>query len=339
MEIIIPCAGLSTRFPNLRPKYLLTDYKGTLMIENSAKQFVGKYNVTIVILDIHEKQFDVSKQLKEVFGDLINIIILPELTSGPAETVYNAIKMSNINIESPLFIKDCDSYFDCTIQPGNNVYFSNLKDNPHMHNTAGKSYIISNNQGIISSIVEKQIVSSSFCVGGYQFESASEFIKSYDGIKKTSNSELYVSNIIDYLILNGSIFYEQPVTNFIDIGTAPEWFEFNNKPTYFCDIDGTIIKSSIDYYEPYVPLTNNINVLKNELKRGCKIIFCTARNMKYKDLTRNILDELGFDSCELLMEVHHSKRILINDYANSNPYPSAIAVNISRDSDNLGDFI
>ena len=57
MEIIIPCAGLSTRFPNLRPKYLLTDYKGSLMIENSEKNFIGKYNVTIVILELHDKQF------------------------------------------------------------------------------------------------------------------------------------------------------------------------------------------------------------------------------------------------------------------------------------------
>jgi 2-C-methyl-D-erythritol 4-phosphate cytidylyltransferase len=35
MEIIIPAAGLSTRFPNMRPKYTLTDYTGKMMIEKS----------------------------------------------------------------------------------------------------------------------------------------------------------------------------------------------------------------------------------------------------------------------------------------------------------------
>jgi hypothetical protein len=30
---------------------------------------------------------------------------------------------------------------------------------------------------------------------------------------------------------------------------------------------------------------------------------------------------------------------LINDYANSNPFPSAVALNLKRDSDNLGDMI
>ena len=37
MEIILPCAGLSSRFPNLRPKYLLTDYSGKMMIEGAIK--------------------------------------------------------------------------------------------------------------------------------------------------------------------------------------------------------------------------------------------------------------------------------------------------------------
>jgi hypothetical protein len=52
-----------------------------------------------------------------------------------------------------------------------------------------------------------------------------------------------------------------------------------------------------------------------------------------------MLDELGFGSCSLIMGIHHSKRVLINDYANSNPYPTALAINIKRDSEDLGDLI
>jgi hypothetical protein len=52
-----------------------------------------------------------------------------------------------------------------------------------------------------------------------------------------------------------------------------------------------------------------------------------------------MLQELGFDNYNLVMGIHHAKRILINDFASSNPYPSAIAVNLVRDSDNLGDMI
>ena len=35
------------------------------------------------------------------------------------------------------------------------------------------------------------------------------------------------------------------------------------------------------------------------------------------------------------MGLPHTKRYLINDFTQSNPYPSAISINISRDSDNL----
>jgi hypothetical protein len=48
---------------------------------------------------------------------------------------------------------------------------------------------------------------------------------------------------------------------------------------------------------------------------------------------------MGFVNYVLVMEANHSRRVLINDYANSNPFPSAVALNLKRDSDNLGDMI
>jgi hypothetical protein len=75
------------------------------------------------------------------------------------------------------------------------------------------------------------------------------------------------------------------------------------------------------------------------MNQGCKIIFCTARNKKYELITRSLLNTLGFGDCDLIMEVHHTKRVLINDYAKTNPYPTAVAVNIPRDSDQLKDLI
>ena len=151
-------------------------------------------------------------------------------------------------------------------------------------------------------------------------------------------SEIFVSNIIDYMISNGQIFSECRVDNFIDVGTADDWFKYNNKPTYFCDIDGTIIVNG-DYNSEPDPLFDNIAKLRKELDRGCQVVFCTARPKKYEDVTRKMLDKLGFTDCQLIMGVNHSRRVLINDFAPSNPYPSAVAINLVRDSDNLGDMI
>jgi hypothetical protein len=52
-----------------------------------------------------------------------------------------------------------------------------------------------------------------------------------------------------------------------------------------------------------------------------------------------MLDDLGFGQCKLIMGLQNSKRIVINDYNSANPYPRAVAINISRNSDTLEDYI
>jgi hypothetical protein len=240
---------------------------------------------------------------------------------------------------SPVLIKDCDGFYDTDLVDGNAIYVSKLSKNPDIRNAPAKSYTITNEQGIITSVVEKQIVSNSFCVGGYQFASIGEYVDTFEKLKGNATSEIFVSNIIDYMISNGKIFNEKEVENFIDVGTADDWFKFNNKPTYFCDIDGTIVKTKDFHDDPYEPIQKNVDALLKEQARGCKLVFVTARKKKYEEYTNKILTEMGFVNYVLVMETNHSRRVLINDYANSNPFPSAVALNLKRDSDNLGDMI
>ena len=337
MEVIIPCAGASSRFPNMRPKYLLTDYAGRFMVQNAAEHYIDKHRVTIVILKEHDERYMARKKIEEAFGNKVDIVVLDKPTTGPADTVYQAIQRGRINLSSPILIKDCDGFYETEEKKGNVIYVASLSKHPHIRTAGAKSYTLTNNQGIINSVVEKKIVSDHFCVGGYQFETAQSFIDAFDKINYTN--EIFVSNIVDYMILQNSIFFESEVENFIDVGTAEDWFDYNNKPTYFCDIDGTIIKSKCDYHAETEPIWDNIDTLKKELARGCKVIFTTARSEKYRNLTTKVLNGLGFDGCQLIMCVHHSKRILINDYATTNPYPTAVAINLKRDSENLGDMI
>jgi len=338
MEIIVPCAGLSTRFPNLRPKYLLTDYSGKLMLERALENF-KTHKINVAILKQHDEEYGVVKKLRECFGSNIKIAIIDEPTSGPADTVYQTIEKLNIDKNESILIKDCDGFYNTQTKFGNVIYVAKLSKHPKIRTASAKSYTITNEQNIVCSVIEKQIVSDNFCVGGYQFRTAESFMISFEILRQSITKEIFVSNIIDYLISKDFIFFESEVENFIDVGTADDWFDFNNKPTYFCDIDGTIIKSKFDTYDNYEIIEKNVEILKNELRRGCKIIFCTSRNKKHMQITRMMLDNLGFNDYELIMQIHHTKRILINDYAKSNPYPSAVAINLARDSNSLEDFI
>ena len=337
MEVIIPCAGASSRFPNMRPKYLLTDYAGRLMVENAAEHYIGKHRVTVVILKEHDEKYLARKKLEEAFSNKIDIVVLDKPTSGPADTVYQAIKRGRVNLSSPLLIKDCDGFYKTEEKEGNIIYVAKLSKHSRIRTAGAKSYTLANDQGIINSVVEKRIVSDHFCVGGYQFETTQSYINAFEKLSMTS--EIFVSNIVDYMISKDNIFFESEVENFIDVGTSEDWFDFNNKPTYFCDIDGTIVKSKWDYYDDVEPIWDNVSALVSKKQEGCKIIFTTSRPEKYRKLTQSILDGLGFAGCDLIMGIHHSKRVLINDYATSNPYPTAIAVNIKRDSEDLGDML
>lgn len=340
MEIIMPCAGLSTRFPNMRPKYLLSDYSSRLMIESAVKNYIGKYRVTIAVLREHDEKFEAVIKLRKAFGDQVDICIIDEPTRGPADTVYQTIKASaRIDENTPILIKDCDGFYDADVLDGNRIYYSRLSTNPDIRNAGAKSYIRTNNQDNVTAIVEKSIASDMFCVGGYQFASARNFVDAFESLRDTTH-EIFVSDIIDTMInTSHDVFTASEVSNFIDVGTADEWFKYNDKPTYFCDIDGTIVKSKTIYDDQYEPIEQNVKTLLKELHRGCKIVFCTARPSQYEGVTRSMLDNLGFVGCDLIVGIHHSRRVLINDYARTNPFPSAVAINIKRDDNCLGDMV
>ena len=47
----------------------------------------------------------------------------------------------------------------------------------------------------------------------------------------------------------------------------------------------------------------------------------------------------GIPYDELIMGLPHCQRVLINDFAKSNPYPSATAINMPRNQDILKEFL
>lgn len=342
MEIIVPAAGLSSRFPNTKPKYLLYDYQHMLMVHNAVLPYLNAgHSVTIAILKEHDEKYNASSFLK---GDIpnIRIVVIDKPTKGPADTVYQVLKTFDGDIE--FLIKDCDSFFDHNQMTGNYICTSNIADHETINKLSSKSFIQCNNQGIITNIIEKTVISDTFCVGGYKFDSSQKFIKAYKLLEKEMSSEIYVSHIIEQMLSDGEIFSNSPVTNYIDVGTLDDWLKYNDKPVFFCDIDGTLVKSQSRYGEnsfnnPPTVLQGNVDTIKKYVNKGCQIIFTTARTHDYYDVTRKMLEELGFKKPHLICGLHNTRRILINDFNEANPHPRATAINIRRDTDSLKDFL
>ncbi len=337
----MPAAGLSTRFPNMRPKYTLTDFTGKMMFERSLEPFIGKYSITIGILKEHEDKHQLVKYIEQEYGDLIKVVVLPDRTSGPADTVYQILKRVDIDPSEEILIKDCDSFFTHTVQEGNYICVSSVKNHDVVKRLSSKSFIVTNDQGIVTSIIEKQVVSDKFCVGGYKFESSSLFVQTFEKLSSLHVKEIFVSHIIEECLNDHNIFKESIVSEYTDVGTAEEWFEHNDKAVIFCDIDGTIIHAQPRhaYHEDPTPLIKNIEKIKSMVAQGSEVIFTTARPKSAEERTRQVLENLGFTNFQLLSGLPNAKRILINDYNEANPYPRAISVNIKRNHDNIGDFL
>lgn len=337
MDIIIPAAGKSTRYLGDKPKYLLYDYKGRLAISNVIRPYLfNGHDVTVVILKEHDENFRASDHILNAFPDgSVKIVILDEPTSGPAETVYLGLD----GITGSFLVKDCDNFFHHMTLPENvnAVYVSGL-DN--VDNPSSKSFVIHNDKGIITSIVEKKVVSDVVACGGYLFASPSDYKEAYETVSKLSGGEVFVSHLINYMIHSQNLaFIIQKVTSLVDLGTQKEWDKWNDKPTIFCDIDGTIVWSldRLSYDKPYEPHNATLSLLFKKIKEGCQIVFTTARPESARTVTRNMLNDLGFHpDTQLIMGLHNAKRILINDYnLTTNKYPTAIAYNVFRDGDEL----
>lgn len=346
MEVIVPAAGLSTRFPNVKPKYLHFGYDNKMMLVKAVEPYRGKHDITVVILQEHVEKYNalefVRNELPEAF-----IVIVDKPTRGPADTVRIAlrdIQLTKKDVDFDFFVKDCDSFFDHKILFDRNyVCVSNISSHETLHKLASKSFVKYNENDIIIDIIEKKVVSDAFCVGGYKFNSAHEYLRVYDRIAEREG-ELFVSHVIQDMLNEGKFFTRNEVINYVDVGTSDEWHKYNNKPVIFCDIDGTLVKAQsrygkYTYKDVPVVLEKNCARVKELQDEGCQIIFTTARPSEYFGDTYVMLQKLGFDNFTLLMDLNNAARIVVNDYNLSNPYPRAMAVNIHRDTDNLKDFL
>ena len=147
------------------------------------------------------------------------------------------------------------------------------------------------------------------------------------------------------MMLSGSHFNGLRTSNFKDWGTLEAWNKYKSQyKCLFVDIDGTLVKNSSHHFPPYIgsgePLQENIDALNKLYYDGkVRIILTTSRPPRYRGMTEEELKNKGIAYDELVMGLPHSQRILINDFAKSNPYPSATAINMPRNKNDLTELL
>lgn len=339
--LILPVAGRSSRFPNMRPKWLLTMPDGKLMLEKSIESIdLNKFDRVVVVclkehLDEYSSQEVVADSFLRATGIKPDFVVLEKPTSSQSETVYQAIKQGQI--EGSFFIKDCDNTFACSPEPINAVTTIDL-NNIELVDAKNKSYVEVDSLGVISNIVEKEVISNFCCCGGYSFHSSQEFCLTFESI--SSDKEIYISHVIYKMLMSNEEFVLRSASNYVDWGTLREYRHFCKKyMTVFCDVDGVLLKNGSKFAKngwKTPGLEANLKKIAELQKEGGLFLVLTSSRPETEiEYTTQELARFGVRVDRCLFGLPHTRRYLINDHSATNPYPSAVAINLERDSDTL----
>lgn len=346
--IVVPAAGKSSRFKGDSPKWMRTHPDGSLMIEKALKTFELKdFQIYIITTVEINSTFKIIEKLTQALPN-VKILLLEDSTNSSIETLFKGLEIigESIDLNAPLFIKDVDNVvefdwtdFDFNMSSSVGVDLKTMT----VSNITNKSFMIVNENHMIVDFIEKEVVSNVISVGTHYFKTAYEALKTAQILLseiKDNKEELYTSHLIAYNIYSGIDYKLIKAKVYEDYGTQIEWNNVRDKfKTIFIDFDGTLVENRGKYGIPNwynrtdILIKRNIEVVKKLYKKGSQIIITTSRSYSEKEYIKKLLEENEITPYEIICGLNHSERIIINDYFDTNPYPTATSINLLRNGD------
>lgn len=354
MNILIPMAGLGTRFANEGfdlPKPLI-EIDGKTLIEHSVStlDLDGRYIFITRRYENTKHNELLSETLKRISPGCVEIII-EKPTRGSVETCMFAEHL--IDGEESLVITNCDQITDWESEDFESFISNENIDGAVVTYTSTnpKNSFAVVNSNRVTALVEKKAVSNIALIGLHYWKRGSDFVRSakklLQDFEKEGRPECYISESYNYLINEGLFIrhYHIEDNQYISLGTPYDLSIYKGKlkefytdkpKTVICDIDGTILKhvhrfSEIVETTPQL-LPGVIDKINQWDSQGHKIILMTARKESAREITEKHLKSLGLCWDQLVMGVTSGKRVLINDKLNKKHPDRAISVNVNTDS-------
>lgn len=208
INIVIPMAGRGSRFAKagyVNPKPLI-DVHGRPMIEYVVKNITPKEDHKFIFIcqQDHIEKFNLKEHLKKIAPNC-EVVSIDHITEGAACTVLLAEKY--IDNENPMMIANSDQYVDTNI----NDYLSSMKNNDGLIMTMPAddpkwSFIKYDENGFVTMVREKEVISNEATVGIYNYARGSDFVKyAHQMIEKNIrvNNEFYVAPVYNEMIDDG----------------------------------------------------------------------------------------------------------------------------------------
>ncbi|SHN51164.1 MobA-like NTP transferase domain-containing protein [Butyrivibrio hungatei DSM 14810] len=208
LNIVVPMAGRGSRFADagyVNPKPLI-DVNGRAMIELVADNIRPKDDFRFIFIcqREHMERFPLEDMLGKAAPGC-EIIPIDYVTEGAACTVLLAEKF--IDNDDALMIANSDQYVDIDI----NDYLAKIKgyDGLIMTMPANHpkwSYIRYTDEGLVTEVREKEVISDQATVGIYNYSHGKDFVKyAHQMIDKNIrvNNEFYVAPVYNEMIADG----------------------------------------------------------------------------------------------------------------------------------------
>lgn len=208
LNIVVPMAGRGSRFADAgytMPKPLI-DVHGRPMIEYVTKNIAPncEHRFIYICQQEHLEKFDLENRLKVIAPGCI-VITVDHITEGAACTVLLA--QDYIDNNDALMIANSDQYVDTDI----NAYLTAMKENDGLIMTMPAadpkwSFIKYDENGLVTMVREKEVISNEATVGIYNYKCGSDFVKyARQMIEKNIrvNNEFYVAPVYNEMIEDG----------------------------------------------------------------------------------------------------------------------------------------
>lgn len=209
LNIVVPMAGRGSRFANVGyklPKPLI-EVHGRPMIEFVTHNIAPseEYRFIYLCLQEHLDKYNLEKRLKEIEPTCI-VVPVDHVTEGAACTVLLAEKY--IDNDDAMMIANSDQYVDIDINDylkamgsHDGLIMTMFADDPKW------SFIKYDDNGFVTMVREKEVISNEATVGIYNFAHGSDFVKyAHQMIDKNIrvNNEFYVAPVYNEMIEAGA---------------------------------------------------------------------------------------------------------------------------------------
>lgn len=238
MNIVVPMAGRGSRFANAgydRPKPLIPiDDRPMIewVIDNISPQREHRF-IFLCLKEHLETYPEVEGTLRRLCPSC-EIVEVNEVTEGAACTVLLAKDF--IDNDAGLMIANSDQFVDCEIDG----YLEAMQENDGLIMTFEAddpkwSFCRLNEEGYVTEVVEKEVISNEATVGIYNFKHGKDFVSGAEEMMKRGlkvNGEYYVAPVYNLMIEGGAKVIPYRIEAMYGLGTPEDYKAFKQTEAF-----------------------------------------------------------------------------------------------------------